>query len=286
MCRPDPPGLGQDLDNSQPAEDCPTPSRIDHQVPPVGLRAFRLTVAYDGTGYYGWQRQPDLPTVQACLEVALVAVTGQPKVIAYASSRTDTGVHAIGQSVVFKTSSWHAKPENLTFALNTKLPADIVVREAVEIPLSFHPLRDSSGKRYRYQIYSSRKADPIGLRTQWWVRRRLSLEAMRAAAEHLLGLHDFCSFQSAGSPRENTVREVRSLAIQCTDHLDGQLFTVEIEASGFLYNMVRNIVGTLVQVGVGNEKPEWVAQVLEAKDRRLAGATAPPQGLCLTEVLY
>lgn len=253
---------------------------------PTALRAFRLTLAYDGTNYFGWQRQPDHPTVQACLETALAAITGDEWVRAFASSRTDTGVHAIGQSVVFKTALWQARAESIPFALNTKLPRDIVARDSVEVDLDFHPLRHSTGKRYRYQIYSSRKADPINARTHWWVRRRINLSRMREAAQLLLGEHDFQSFQSAGSPRRNTVRTVRELTIDCRDHLDGQLYTLEIEASGFLYNMVRNIAGTLVQVGVGRESPDWIKAVLASHDRRVAGAAAPPQGLCLIEVKY
>ena len=254
--------------------------------PEKPLRAFRLTLAYDGTNYFGWQRQPDQPTVQACVEEALAKITGEQSVKAYASSRTDTGVHAIGQSAVFRTRQWNAAADAISFALNTKLPSDIVARDAIEVELSCHPLRDSTGKRYQYRIYCSRKDDPIHKRTHWWVRRKIQLEAMQQAAEYLVGEHDFFSFQSAGSPRQNTVRTVRKLTIESRPHMDGILYTIEIEASGFLYNMVRNIAGTLVQVGVGRAEPQWVQHVLSAYDRRVAGATAPPQGLCLMEVYY
>lgn len=250
------------------------------------LQAYRLTLAYDGSGYFGWQRQPEHPTVQACVEAALSEITGEQGIKAYASSRTDTGVHAIGQSAVFRTRHWNAPADKIPFALNTRLPLDIVAREAVQVPVAFHPLRNSTGKRYLYQVYSSRKADPIQARTHWWVRRRLDLSDMRIAAANLLGEHDFRSFESSGSPRQNTVRTVRSLDVDCRPHMDGLLFEFRIEANGFLYNMVRNIVGTLVQVGVGREVPDWITEVLAARDRRLAGATAPPQGLCLVEVLY
>lgn len=252
----------------------------------VVLQAYRLTVAYDGTNYFGWQRQPDQPTVQEELEKALWAATGDASIKAYGSSRTDTGVHALGQSVLIRTAAWRAAADKLPFALNTKLPADIVVRDAVPVPLGFHPLRDNDGKRYRYQVYNSRKGDPIGSRTHWWVRRRLSLERMQSAAARIRGRQDFYSFQSAGSPRSSTVRDVRRLEISDRPHMDGTLYTIEIEADGFLYNMVRNIVGTLVKVGTGQESPQWVSDVIAARDRRLAGATAPPQGLFLVEVLY
>ncbi|MEM7475768.1 MAG: tRNA pseudouridine(38-40) synthase TruA [Planctomycetota bacterium] len=252
----------------------------------MSRRAFLLTVAYDGTNYFGWQRQPDQITVQASLEAALEEVTGDIGIRAFASSRTDTGVHAIGQAVVVKTSHWSAEAEKLPFALNTKLPPDIVARSAVEVDLDFHPLRHSRGKRYRYQIYCSRKEDPINTRTHWWVRRRIDLDRMREAASHLVGKHDFFSFQTTGSPRSTTVRHVRALSLECQDHMDGKMYTMFIEADGFLYNMVRNIAGSLVQVGVGREEPSWIPQVLQAYDRRVAGATAPPQGLCLMEVFF
>lgn len=252
----------------------------------VALRCFRLTLAYDGSRYFGWQRQPDHPTVQAAVEAALGEMTGEEKVSALASSRTDTGVHAVGQSVVFTTARWPAAAERIPFALNTKLPPDIVARQAVEVPVGFNPLRESTGKRYRYIVYSSRNSDPLNVRMQWWVRRRMNIDKMREAAACIVGRHDFACFQSTGSPRESTVRDVRELSITSQPHMDGVRFSFEIEASGFLYNMVRNIVGTLVQVGVGKEPPGWVRETIDSKDRRLAGPTAPPQGLCLLEVRY
>lgn len=254
--------------------------------PGDGRRAFRMTVAYDGSNYFGWQLQPDLPTVQEAVERALSQLFDVPKIRVIASSRTDTGVHALGQSVVVRTDRWTAPADRLPYALNTCLPADIVVREACEVPIDFYPLRASTGKRYEYFVYCSRKADPIHGRTHWWVRRSVCDQAMRDAAQYLVGEHDFASFQTTGSPRESTVRHVRKLEVEARPHMDGVMLKIHIEANGFLYNMVRNIVGTLIQVGVGREKPEWVVEVLAAKDRRAAGATAPPQGLFLTEVLF
>ncbi len=252
----------------------------------AALRAFRLTLAYDGAAYFGWQRQPDRPSVQVALEKALVKLLADPTIKAFASSRTDTGVHALGQSVIFRTAAWSAPADRLPLAINTKLPADIVVRNAVEVPLSFHPLRDNVGKRYRYFVYCSRKADPIGGRTHWWVRQRMSMERLQEAARQLVGEHNFFSFQSTGSPRQNTIRHVRELTVTSRTHMDGELYQFDIGANGFLYNMVRNIVGTLVQISVGRWSPEWIAEILQARDRRAAGATAPPQGLFLMEVLY
>lgn len=249
-------------------------------------RCFRLTLAYDGTDYFGWQRQPRHPSIQAAVEKAICAITGDKQAHAWASSRTDTGVHALGQSAVFTSAGWPAAADRIPLAINTKLPKDIVVRDAVEVPLRFNPLRSSTGKRYRYQVYSARKPDPIGARTQWWVPQLMQLSPMLSAAQRFQGMHDFAAFQTSGSPRSTTIREVRELTIEAVEHMDGTRFIIEVEASGFLYNMVRNIVGTLVQIGVGRKPPEWVTEVLSSRDRREAGQTAPACGLFLLEVKY
>ncbi len=254
--------------------------------PDPRLRCFRLTIAYDGTNYAGWQRQTRHPSVQAAVESALCAMTGESNVTTLASSRTDAGVHAIGQSAVFTSARWSAPADRIPLAINTLLPNDIAVRDAIEVPLRYNPLRASTGKRYRYQVYCARKPDPIGARTQWWIPRLMKLQPMQAAAELLIGTHDFAAFQTSGSPRTSTIRDIRELTVAARDHMDGTLYTIEVEASGFLYNMVRNIAGTLVQVGVQRKKPTWVAEVLETRDRRQAGQTAPPCGLFLLEVKY
>jgi tRNA pseudouridine38-40 synthase len=249
------------------------------------LKTYLLTVAYDGSEYCGWQYQPDQRSVQETLEKALKKVLGHP-VRALGSSRTDAGVHALGQAALIRTSAWNTSVEKMPLALNTYLPLSVVVRHVREVSNKLHPLRDSTGKRYEYHIYNSRKGDPLGGRTHWWVRRRINLSAMKEAAALLVGKKDFASFQTSGSPRSSTVRTVRSLTVDSRSHLDGQMITVSIEADGFLYNMVRNIVGTLVQVGVGRESPLWVTQVLSALDRQVAGQTAPAQGLFLMEVMF
>ncbi|HBE70999.1 MAG TPA: hypothetical protein DDW52_22870, partial [Planctomycetaceae bacterium] len=179
----------------------------------AGERSLHLTVAYDGAQYFGWQKQPDQLTVQEVLERGLSIATGQKNVRTLASSRTDTGVHAIAQSVLFKSTHWPAPAERLPYAVNTSLPPDIVVRKCEEVSPYFHPLRDSTGKRYRYLIYNARKEDPLGRAQHWWVRRRLDLEQMQIAAAFIEGEHDFNSFQSTGSPRSSTIRIVRELAI-------------------------------------------------------------------------
>ena len=252
----------------------------------INSRAFLLTIAYDGSNYFGWQLQPEHVSVQQVVEAAVARTLDVPQIRVHASSRTDAGVHALGQAAVFRTTRWNAAADRLPFALNTKLPGDVVVRAAREVPLSFHPLRHSIGKRYRYQVLTSRINDPLSARQHWWVRRRADCRRMQEAARFLVGRHDFASFESTGSPRSSTVRTVHSLTVTEIEHMDGRLLQIDIEADGFLYNMVRNIVGTLVQVGVGREEPQWVQYVLDCKDRTVAGATAPPQGLVLMHVAF
>ena len=249
-------------------------------------RCIKLIIAYDGTEFFGWQRQSAARTVQATLEDALAITTGAERVRLLASSRTDTGVHALGQCATFRSFDWKAPAANLALAVNTKLPADVIVRSACEVPMSFNPIRSALGKRYRYSIYASRVSDPLGRRQAWWVKKLLDIEAMREAARALLGTHDFVSFQTNGSPRISTVRTVRAIDIECRPYLDGQWITIEVEANGFLYNMVRNIVGTLVFVGRGRRSAQWVTEALAALDRKQTGQTAPAQGLCLLEIYF
>ena len=271
-------------DNEQPASD-PAPGLLKNGTKSAE-RVFKLIVAYDGTNYFGWQYQPDQPTVQQFIESALGTVLGHPRWPARASSRTDAGVHALGQVVVFKTAGWRAPADRLTPALNTHLPNDIVIRSAEEVSPSFHPLAFCTGKRYRYRVYASRVADPLDGRFHWWVKHHLNIDAMREAAAMLLGKHDFAAFETSGSPRQNTVRTVRAIEIDSHAYLDGYQISIEIEANGFLYNMVRNIAGTLVVVGRQRQSPNWVRDVLVSKDRREAGQTAPPQGLQLLEIFF
>ena len=250
------------------------------------VRCIKLTIAYDGSEFFGWQRQSAARTVQATLEDALASTIGAPMVRLLASSRTDTGVHALGQCATFRSTHWQAPAANLALAVNTQLPPDVIVRSARDVPMSFNPIRHAISKRYRYCVYASRISDPLGRRQAWWVKRLLNVDAMRRAAERLLGQHDFASFQTSGSPRISTIRHVRAIDIECRPYLDGQWITIEVEANGFLYNMVRNIVGTLVQVGRGRRSEDWVSQALSALDRKQAGQTAPAHGLCLLEVFF
>lgn len=249
------------------------------------MRSLKLTVAYDGTAYAGWQVQLGQPTVQAAFEEAIRKITGE-SIRAVASGRTDAGVHAIGQVVSIATDTRMSAGE-LQRALNGNTPWDIVVRDIVEAPDGFHAIRDAISKRYRYVIQDGPLLDVFARNYAWHVvPRPLDLLAMRQAASHLLGRHDFSSFEASGSDRATSVRNVSDLTMERLEVNGFGRIVLEIQSNGFLYNMVRNIVGTLVEVGRGAQAPEWVAQVLAAKDRKLAGPTAPPQGLFLLRVDY
>lgn len=246
------------------------------------MRFFRITLSYDGTAYGGWQKQTNANTIQAELERALLAVTGQ-QVRAVASGRTDAGVHARGQLVSFACSTRLAA-DVLRRALNANLPADIVIVDAQDAPDGFHAIRDTVRKRYRYVVQDGRQRDVFARAYAWFVPQRLDVPAMQEAARCLVGRHDFSSFESAGSRRVSSVRTILDLSVaRCADdYLDRVV--IEVESDGFLYNMVRNIAGTLVTVGRGRRPAAWVSEVLAAHDRRLAGPTAPPQGLFLLQV--
>jgi tRNA pseudouridine38-40 synthase len=248
-------------------------------------RTFALTIAYDGTRYSGWQNQLNAISIQQRLEEAVEKALGVRTPVV-GSGRTDAGVHAIGQVAKLTLPLWPHPVEKLVPAINTRLPYDIVVRSAREARSDFDAVRSARGKRYRYTIRAAPCPDPMLGRFHWYFPRPLDLEAMRLAAKYLEGCHDFEAFQSLGSPRLTTVRTIRDLSINQTPALEGYDIGIEIEADGFLYNMVRNIVGSLVDIGVGRFSSHWIQDLLESKDRGRAGQTAPPQGLCLLRVNY
>ncbi len=248
------------------------------------MRSLKLTLSYDGTAYGGWQRQVNSDSIQRQLEAALRRVTGE-RIRTAASGRTDAGVHAFGQVVSVALES--SMPEgDLRRALNACLPHDICVREVQSAPDGFHAIRDAVSKHYRYEIQTGPLRDVLRRAYVWHVWYQLDVTAMRSAAAHLVGRHDFTSFQSTGSSRKSAVRNVLELSLHQEPHLAGERITLDIRADGFLYNMVRNIVGTLVEVGRGRRDPAWVAAALQARDRRRAGMTAPALGLCLMHVEY
>ena len=249
------------------------------------MRKIKLTIAYDGTAYAGWQYQPGKPTVQQTLEEALYKVTGE-RIRVLASGRTDAGVHALGQVVGFSTRS-RLPPETLHRAIDANLPPDVAVLHVAEASEDFHPIGSARRKRYRYVINDGPVRDVFGRRYAWFYGRgRLDVEAMRCAAAVLLGVHDFSSFETAGAPRASSVRTIFEIGVERGRAGQGDLIVIEVEADGFLYNMVRAIVGALVEIGRGKRPESWLADVLRAADRRVAGPTAPPQGLFLVRVDY
>ena len=244
------------------------------------MRNLKLVLAYDGTDFSGWQRQADRRTVQQVLEEAIGRLTGVLPTT-NASGRTDAGVHARGQVVNFLTASSHS-PEVFIKALNATLPADVRVLEAAEVPQAFHATLDAKAKRYRYVIDNGRYADPFRLRYAHHVHVPLDSEAMDSAARFLRGRHDFHSFETHWPNRTSSVRTIAEIAAT----REGSTVLLEVEADGFLYNMVRSIAGTLLLVGTGRWPESRVEVALKAEDRRMAGPTAPPQGLILLRARY
>jgi len=321
------------------------------------MPTFKITLAYDGTEFSGWQVQPGQRTVQGVLEVVLRQLTGQ-SVRVWGASRTDAGVHALGQVAAFSLQT-RLSPEELLRGMNALLPPDVVVLYVAETSPRFWPSRDATAKRYRYLLYDGVVRHIFLRRYVWQVDPRLDVEAMQRAGQYLVGTHDFASFQSRGSPRQDTIRTLFDVSVRrcgagqgglwpwelrspSWDFLrapaaggeasgaslpggagqggieqkitslepeppssprlapppaadqptgppqepKGDLILVEVEGDGFLYHMVRAIVGTLVEIGRGSRPPEWMAEVLAARNRSAAGKTAPPEGLYLLYVRF
>ena len=252
--------------------------------PSAPLLKFRLVIAYDGTNYAGWQVQQTGLGVQQRVEEALQKIFRQPSRV-HGSSRTDTGVHALGMvaHVEIPKAEFRMTVQKLALALNANLPPDIRVLSAARARAGFHARFDATGKQYRYLIWNHPALNPLLRAQAWHVPLPLDLAAMRRAAAMFVGRHDFKSFAVNRSyEMKSTVRTVT----RCTVRRSGAALTVIIEGDGFLYKMCRGITGTLVQVGQGKFAPEEVASMLAAKDRRLAGMTAPALGLVLWKVFY
>lgn len=245
------------------------------------LQGHKLTIAYRGTDFAGWQRQPAKRTVQECIEAALEKIWGA-KIILQGSGRTDTGVHALGQVASFNAPRLHTGTI-LQRALNANLPRDVRIVRCRLVSPAFHARFDARGKTYRYLIWNRLVQDPFTLDTHWHVPRELDLAAMRRAARLLLGRHDFASFTSnPGYERESTVRTMRRASVV----RDGAAIVFHFTADGFLYRMVRNLVGALARVGLGKMSVADFQHVLHACSRSEAPATAPACGLYLMQVTY
>ncbi len=247
-------------------------------------RKFKLTIAYDGAGYEGWQVQKVGTGVQEKIEAALAKLfPSRPRV--HGSSRTDTGVHALGLVAHFEVPAAEARitPAKLLLAINAWLPEDIRVLAVQRARAEFHARFDAKGKQYRYQVWNHPIMNPLLRRQAWHVKRKLDVAAMRRAFREFVGKHDFRSFRA--NPDYDTDSTVRTLT-RCELKRSGKLLTFIIEGDGFLYKMCRGIVGTVVQVGEGKLKPEDIRQILAHKDRRVAGMTAPAHGLTLWKVFY
>ena len=255
------------------------------------MASFKITLAYDGAEFSGWQAQPGRRTVQGELERAWLEITGEA-VRLNAAGRTDAGVHAAGQ-VVSVESTTNIPPESLVHALNSKLPDDAAVQLIERAADGFHATHDAKFKRYRYTIFNDPRRPVFARKYAWHIPTPLDVAAMQAGGAHMVGRHDFACFQSVGSERESTVRTIFAVDVAHVapgssnqGHNAAPFVTIDVEGDGFLYNMVRTIAGTLVEVGRGKRPPEWVAEVIASKDRCAAGQTAPAHGLCMQWVAY
>jgi len=254
------------------------PSAADY--PQEGLRRFKLIVEYDGTDYCGWQRQINGPSVQQTLEEALSQLTGEAIAVT-GSSRTDAGVHAMGLCAHFDSAT-RIPPEKIAFALNTMLPPDIRIRESGPAPEGFHARYSACGKVYRYRFFNSRHDCAIGRQYAAHVPLSLDVDLMNREAQELIGTHDFEAFAASGSVVKSTVRTIYRVQVtRCGENVE-----LLVLGDGFLYNMVRIIAGTLMEVGTGKREPGAIARAIETKDRLALGQTAPAKGLTLMRVLY
>jgi tRNA pseudouridine38-40 synthase len=245
------------------------------------MRTIKLIIEYDGIRYLGWQIQPKGSTLQGILEDRLLSLTGE-KVHLIGSGRTDAGVHAMGQVAHFKTKS-QLDVQTIQRALNSLLPSDIVIQEVEEMGEDFHARKQVKSKIYEYRILNRNIRSVFHRDYVWHIPQRLNLKEMKKVTRSLVGEHDFSSFQSVGSPKRSAVRKVARAEWK---QGPGGLLLFEIEANGFLKQMVRAIVGTLVEVGKGKMTTEKFQTILDSKDRKTAGPTAPAHGLFLKEVKY
>lgn len=244
------------------------------------MKKVKLVVAYDGTNYCGWQIQPNGVTIEQKLNEALTQLLGE-EIKVTGASRTDAGVHSLGNVCVFETSS-RMPAEKISFALNQRLPEDIVVQSSCEVDESFHPRFSKSKKTYEYRILNRKMRMPTRRLDTYFFHYELDVAAMQKAAGYLVGEHDFKSFCAANAQSETTIRTIYS----CEVFKKEDIITIRVTGNGFLYNMVRIIAGTLIKVGNGDYKPEDMKEILDACDRSKAGPTAPAHGLTMIGLEY
>ena len=244
------------------------------------MKRVKLIVAYDGTAYCGWQVQPNGPTIEGELNAALTILTGE-NIQVIGASRTDAGVHGLCNVAVFDTES-PIPGEKFSYALNQRLPEDIRVRDSEEVAPDFHPRHQASRKTYAYRILNAEFPDPTKRLYTHFTYHKMDVSQMQKAAEYFVGEHDFKSFCSPAATVESTVRTI----YKCQVSKEGELITIEVQGNGFLYNMVRIMAGTLMEVGCGRMLPEQIPDILKQKDRNVAGPTAPAKGSCLVKYEY
>ena len=244
------------------------------------MKRVGLIVAYDGTNYCGWQVQPNGITIQGELNRCLSELLGE-EIETIGASRTDAGVHAMGNVAVFDTET-RMPGEKISYALNQRLPEDIRIQLSEEMPMDFHPRYCDSVKTYEYRILNRRFQIPTERLYSYFYHYKLDEKKMREATYYLIGRHDFASFCGAGAQVKSTVRTIRSVEVERF----GDMVTIRISGEGFLYNMVRIIAGTLIEIGNGQYPPERMQEILDARDREWAGPTAPAKGLTLLGIQY
>lgn len=244
------------------------------------MRNIKLIIEYDGTNYNGWQTQKNKTSIQETIENALRMVMNE-EIELFGASRTDSGVHALGQTANFMTNS-NIIIEKIPSALNSILPTDIAVKSAVEVNDDFHARFSSKGKKYKYVVLNDKTPSPMLRNYTYFYRYNLDFEAMKEACAYFKGEHDFASFKSTGGSAKTSMRTIYDVELIKNENI----IEFYISGDGFLYNMVRIIVGTLIDVGIGKIKPKQVEEIILLRDRKRAGKTAPAHGLCLVEVYY
>lgn len=244
------------------------------------MRNIKLVIEYDGKGFNGWQKQPDKLNIQGEIEKAISEITGE-RIELIASGRTDRGVHSLGQTANFKTNS-NIPIEKFPIAINSKLKKSIIIQDAEEVDDSFHSRYSVKSKTYRYTINNSQYGSAIYRNTEFHFSSKLDVDKMKKASKYFEGEHDFKAFKASGTSSKSSIRTIYKADV----YKEGDRIYIELTGNGFLYNMVRIISGTLLEVGLGKILPEEISKIIESKERANAGKTLPANGLCLVKVEY